>query len=239
MAVEVKETLINGRWRIKLPKHRAEREQWNLNKGGWEVERLAAIREHVRPGDQFIYCGNEEGDMSGLIASWGACMILIEPNVNVWPNSKLIWDVNNLKKPGACFVGFSSDVTDLKGTEVSYQDFPECANGEVISNHGFCELHLQSDVIPQITLDYLCDNYIICPNHISIDVEGSAFKILKGAEKTLRYFMPNLYISFHPEIKFNYYGLYLNDVRKWVKDLGYHERLLSYNHEAQFIYTRA
>lgn len=243
MAIELKEILINGRWMLILPKHRAERPEFSLCNGGWEVERMAAIREQIRRDDTVYYIGNELGDLSALICKWGANTILVEPNEMSWVSSKIIWDANNLPYPIACFQGFAANVNDLKGNGIVYDDFPPCANGELIEAHGFCELDKQADVIPQIKIDELFFNvskhFKHIPNHLCIDCEGSEFEILKGAENVLRSFHPTIFLSLHPEFLFNYYGVYSNDVRQWVKKLGYHERILAYSHELHLIYTKA
>src|SRR5882724_6033705 len=92
----VKPTLINGKWQLLLPKHRADRPEW---KTGWEVERLDALRASIEPGKLVFDVGAEEGDMSALYALWGAQVVLFEPNERVWPNIRAIWEANRLELP--------------------------------------------------------------------------------------------------------------------------------------------
>lgn len=54
MTVPMVETLINGRWSLKLPEHRALRPEWGHwqtvhgeHRFGWEPERLASMHEHL------------------------------------------------------------------------------------------------------------------------------------------------------------------------------------------------
>ena len=69
-----------------------------------------------------------------------------------------------------------------------------------------------------------------------MDVEGSEWEVLKGAEETLREYHPKLWVSIHPEFLFRIYGKYQYELRKWIKDLGYTEELLDYQHELHVFY---
>jgi hypothetical protein len=61
-------TLINGRWPLLLPDHRAARPSW----GWWEATRLAAMHHFIQPGDVVYDVGAEEGDFPCLFSTWGA-----------------------------------------------------------------------------------------------------------------------------------------------------------------------
>jgi hypothetical protein len=86
-------TIINGRWQLMLPEHRAARPEWPV----WEKERLAAMHDTIKPGDLVFDCGAEEGDFPALWASWGADVVMIEPNPRVWPNIRAIFHENELE----------------------------------------------------------------------------------------------------------------------------------------------
>lgn len=230
-------TNINGKYELYLPEHRAIRPEWNINNGGWEYERMESIHEHVRKKDVFYYIGAEEADLAGLICKWGAGMVLVEPNSKVWPNSKVIWEANQLQDPLACFVGFAANKTDLKGTNLTVYGFPECADGPVIGDHGFKELFAEADVIPQIKIDDIVAQTELVPDHISVDCEGSDWEVLKGAEQTLKEHKPKLWISIHPEFMFRMFNQYAYDFRNWIKDLGYNEKILDYKHELHCFYA--
>jgi FkbM family methyltransferase len=226
---------VNGQYDIILPKHRADRPEWYTEKG-WEKERIQNMRGRIDKGDVVLYVGNEEGDLSAIIASWGAKMILAEPNPKVWPNTKVIWEANNLEDPLACFVGFiSSQSTYYKNDEFVQNGFPACADGPVIGDHGFMELRNHN--APEITIDELSRIINHVPDHISIDTEGSEGLILRGAEKTILEHRPIIWLSGHPEFCREQYGEYLGDIRNWIKDRGYEETLLAYDHEVHLMYT--
>lgn len=65
--VPVREVLINGKWPLVLPEHRAQREEWAT---GWEPERLDSMYANLRPGMVLYDIGTEEGDLSALFAKW-------------------------------------------------------------------------------------------------------------------------------------------------------------------------
>jgi len=230
----MKKVVVNGRWEIELPIHRADREEWYTLEG-WEKKRLIHMNDQIKEGDVLYYIGAEEGDMCGLAASWGANLVMIEPNDKVWPNIRAIWNANHFNPPTACFTGFAANKTDLKDKKNLYiNEFPPEAMGDVIGDHGFKELAYESDVIPQVKIDDL--NLLPPPDIISIDVEGSEFEVLRGAEKTLKEYRPKIYLSLHPEFMFRMFGEYGYDLRNWIKDIGYKETLIDYQHEVHLYY---
>lgn len=224
--LHMKKVKINGEYEIILPEHRANRPEW-FSEMGWEKKRLQSMKEHLNDKDIMFYVGNEEGDMSALLAMWGVKLGLFEPNPKVWPNTKVIWEANKLPMPLFSFCGFASSQTTEGGM---YVGFPPSASGDVIGDHGFMEL--QNHNAPEIKIDDIG----IEPTAISIDVEGSEWEVLKGAKNTLRDHRPKIWLSIHPEFAFRIYGTYSNDLRKWIKDFGYTETILDYQHELHLFY---
>lgn len=238
--VEMVKCKLNGKFNIILPKHRADRPEWYTPQG-WEKPRLESIHRNTKKGDVVYYVGAEEGDMCALTAVWGADLVMFEPNPKVSPNIRVIWEANKLPMPIAYFEGFAANVTDLKpefveGNPLTIGAFPESAKGEVIGNHGFKELAYEFDVIPQIKIDDMVELTGKVPTMITMDVEGSEFEVLKGAEQTLRNHKPLIYLSLHPEFLWRMFEVYGYDVRHWIMDLGYEEKLLDYQHEVHFAY---
>lgn len=218
----MKDTLINGKWKIALPDHRAARPEWPH----WEEKRLAHMNKTINSGDIIYYVGAEEGDMCGLLAMWGAKLLMFEPNDKVMPNIKAIWEANELDMADRVYPGFASDKTTSTNL-IRIQDI----EGEVISDHGFRELKDPGD-LPQVMIDDLPP-----PQIISIDVEGSEGKVLRGAEQTLIKHHPKIYLSLHPEFLRDY-GEWGAELRRWVIDLGYKETLLDYPlHEVHLYYS--
>lgn len=218
-------TKINNKWDLYLPEHRAEKSDWLT----WEFERLESMSKNLNENDTIMYIGAEEGDMCALCALWGAKVIMIEPNDKVWPNIKLVWETNHLPDP-ECFVGFASDKTNIWNITIK-SGFPECADGEIITDHGFKTLKEYPE-IPQIKIDDI-DRDITA---ISIDVEGSEWRVINGAVETMKNKKPKIWLSGHPEFMYAQYGEYLADLREFIKSFGYKEELLAYKYEVHLYY---
>jgi FkbM family methyltransferase len=231
--------LVNGRWELLLPDHRAARPEWRIENGGWERERLDHMFSTTRPGDRVLYVGAEESDMCALLQTWGASVFLVEPNELVIPNAKAIWDANDLDSPAGFYVGFCGlEDSPHWAHGLHVDDWPECANGPVIGDHGFKELHDPGDR-PIVSIDTLVSESGWVPQTISMDIEGAEWPALRGAERTLREHRPRLYLSLHPEFVWRLYEVYAAEVRQWIKDLGYRETLLAYSHECHLVYEPA
>lgn len=190
------DTLINGRWRLLLPEHRAARPEW---KTGWERERLDSMHEHLadlvdravrrtyitgreqRP--VIIDVGVEEGDLTALYSSWGCDVVMVEPNPRVWPNIRAIWKANGLRMPLSGWVGFAGDhdtpldsdmcrswLDEHCRTDVgdAYDGWPSCAHGPVVGDHAF--LHAaQHPHVPTVKLDTLILDGSYLGGHITVD----------------------------------------------------------------------
>ena len=245
---EMVRTLLNGKWWMTLPEHRAARPEWYTSKG-WERLRLDAMSAAIRPGDVVVDVGAEEGDMSALCAKWAGLeggMILIEPNPRVWPNIKAIWDHNDDLAPVVdWFVGFASAETilDPPNDNVTYRagdrdGWPECAYGPVIGDHGFRHLAQEADATPQTTLDEI----IHTPGGptvdvVTMDIEGAEFEALKGAYSVLRNDRPIVFVSIHPAFLWDLYRTTPDEVHEWMHNLGYRGRLITIDHEEHWVYT--
>jgi len=225
----VKKFKINGEFEIKLPQHRID-----AYKGGWEVKRLKHMSENIGKGDVVYYVGAECGEMPALCQMWGAEVALFEPSEHFWSVIKQIWEANNLDDPLFFWSGFASNQDKLRNRSTLWQNI--AMEYDSSDNLGFRELHLEAENFPQIKLDSVSKNFKP-PTALSIDVEGSEFEVLKGAESILEKFKPKIWLSLHPEFLFDQWGIYANDVRNFLKDRGYKEFLIDYPpHEAHFYY---
>ena len=224
---------LNGKFDIILPKHRADRPEWYTEEG-WEKKRLEHMHETMMKMSFPVvyYVGTEEGDMAGLCALWGGDMVLFEPNDRVWTNIKAIWEANDLPDP-VFLTAFAANETYGEMPVRSLADI----EGEVIHDHGFKELRDPGD-IPRIKIDdmvFLPGAKI--PDLISLDVEGSEWEVLRGAEQTLRTYKPKIYLSLHPEFIHEQYNEWGAELRKWLTDMGYKETLIDYPlHEVHLFY---
>lgn len=241
-------TKINGKYDLYLPEHRAAREQWAIENGGWEVERIEEMVRLIKPHDIVFDIGTEEGDISALIAKYTGCdMVLFEPNDRVWPCIREIWNANGLKRPLNFFPGFLSSKTD-PNTVVSFVDSLNIPiAGQVIPDHGFKQLYENYPDVPQITMDDYCSIHKIYPTVITMDVEGSEFEVIRGAEKTLRERKPIIFMSVHPEFMFDSYRnegkwkemygerQHVVHMLRFISELGYTYRVIEWDyHECHF-----
>jgi FkbM family methyltransferase len=167
---------------------------------------------------------------------WGAEVVLFEPNPKVWSHFPATWTANNLSLPMVCIPGFASDkINDL--ARIYYNEWPPEVNDVIEAAHGFKELYLEGDTYGQITIDScVYDHGIKPPTAISLDVEGSEWRVLGGAEKVLREYKPKIWLSGHPEFMLQQWDESLYNLRQWIKGLGYTEIILDYQHEVHLYY---
>jgi FkbM family methyltransferase len=260
-------TTINDRWTLLLPEHRHARTEWPV----WEKERLAAMHDVIAPQTMreqlYRFCydaegpvvdppelprhvvfdiGAEEGDFPALWASWGADVVMVEPNPKVWPNIRAIFDANGLRdRVRGCHVGFAGDEwragswnpqpggNDDRPDDVCGDcGWPRCAHGPVIGDHGFLVLPERPEV-PVTTIDTLAADYGD-PTVITIDVEGAELTVLRGAHVTLKEARPVVFVSIHldlPWIDEKYPGDTEERVYAYMNGLGYVGTELAVDHE--------
>lgn len=224
------ETMVNGRWPLLLPEHRAARPEWPW----WEAGRLAAMHHHLGPGDVVYDVGSEEGDFPALFASWGCEVALIEPNPRVWPNIRAIFEANGLR-PLAWWVGFAAAETAMTerhdfGEWLSggATPWPRCAYGEIIGDHGFLTLWERPEV-PRLTLDLLAQ-VTKPPTAITIDVEGAELQVLLGARHLLATARPKVWVSVHPDFM-PQYGDEAGQLYALMESLDYERTFIATDHE--------
>ena len=236
--------LVNGRWWLTLPEHRAVRPHWLIENGGWETERLAAIHDAITPGMVVFDVGAEEGDFSALFTLWGAQVVLFEPNPRVFPNIRFIWEANNLPAPLGYFCGFACNQTNLKPKHIErifkqkdINGWPACAYGPVIGDHGFRNVCERPHDTPQTRIDDYVTRTGIIPELITMDVEGAELEVLRGAEQTLRDNRIPVFVSIHPAFIEEMYGDTEDDVHAFMESLGYEGEHLATDHEDHWVFT--
>jgi len=231
---EMIKTTINGKWDLLLPEHRAKRPEWLT---GWEPERLDAMYKFIKKDMIVLDIGAEEGDMPALFATWGAKVFMVEPNMRVWSNIRAIWEGNKLK-PLGWYVGFAGPKNkqyDEYTAKTARKDgWPLCAYDIVQAEHGFDHLAESAHWINQTKIDDLPIEKI---DVITIDVEGSEYEVVKGAERVLTEQHPELFISVHPEFMFHNHNDYEAHMHNYLHSLGYTKKWLAFDHEHHWQYS--
>jgi FkbM family methyltransferase len=231
-------TKINGKYELFLPVHRALRPQWDIKNGGWEVQRIEAMLQIIKSHDVVFDIGTEEGDISALIAKYTACdMVLVEPNEKVWPCIKAIWQANDLKEPLDFYSGFFAN--DDLATELSLlqKTWNGITTDDIIGDHGFSELHDTLNNIPRKRLDSYCRDTGIYPTVITMDVEGSEFEVIKGAENILRAIRPTIFMSVHGAFMYEHHKQHIGDMLKFLHDCGYKHSVIEMDyHELHVLF---
>ncbi len=219
-------TLINGKWELQLLEHRAARPEWPY----WEAHTLALAHHLIEPGTVVWDVGSEEGDFPTLFATWGAEVVLIEPNPNVWPQIKLHWEANTDKDPLGCVVGLASDETTFYTDYNARMDgiWPVVATGPINPEHGFRHIWEHKTVSPQFELD---DLRFPMPDLITMDIEGGELHALKGAETILREHHPDVLVSVHGVFLKELYDIDDTEVFDYMVECGYDYRIICHDHE--------
>lgn len=250
----MKEALINRRWSLLLPDHRAERGlvsehqpdrlMWDI----WENVRSADMYQRLRPGDLVFDVGTEEGDLSALYALWGCRLVLIEPNPLAWPCIRATFEANGLTgRIAATWVGFAGEDTHAHPPNPDgwfsavggYQQaapgeiWPPSASGPIVSDHGFLQLNERPDA-PRITLDDLWQRTGEAPRAVTIDTEGSELSVLRGARRLLTEARPTVWVSVHPQFEREQYGHEPEALLDFARSLGYEPVLLAIDHEHHY-----
>lgn len=227
--VDTQKTLINYKWELNLLPFRATLPIWSF----WEKERLAAMYTAIRPGDTIVDVGAEQGDMSALFLKWAGKdgrIVLIEPSPGFWPNIKATFEANNLVPYQAHQVLVSNAVESDWEPEPTL--YPAVAEGEVSDNVGFSHLTEKPD-IPVITIDSLNLDHI---DVITMDIEGSEYEALQGAEHIIMRDKPALFISIHPAFMYNGHGHTSDDLIHMLDKWGYDNTFLGYDHESHHMF---
>lgn len=245
-------TLLNGRWPLLLPSHRAYRREWTTPPY-WEPERLAAMADVIGPSDVVYDIGAEEADMTAIWALLGADVVAVEANYDVWPNIRAIFEANNLtERVHGWFVGFAGEELRDRpawdgehvsgearwGDEQAVRNWPSCAYRPLIGDHNFMNLNERPDC-PVITIDRLAELHGP-PTVITIDTEGSELTVLRGAYRTLKEHRPRVFVSVHqdhPWVDLAYPGDDGEALAAYMRSVGYYGKDLALDHELHQVWT--
>lgn len=230
----MKRVMINGRWPLNLPDHRAERESWPY----WEATRLAAMHHFIQPGDVMYDVGAEAGDFAALFTTWGARVVLIEPNPKAWPTIFATFKMNDLRPEASAVVMLSDEHVGFAGGfagGMHWNSFPDVARGPMVKAHGF--YHIGEHNEGWITTLDLFNHELPAPDVVTMDVEGGEGHVLRGASRLLGQHKTAWFVSLHPQFMRDLYDEDVMDIHALMKGHGYHGRFLCEDHEFHFVWT--
>lgn len=201
----------------------------------WETERLASMRERVRPGWTIYDCGAEEGDFTALyrhmVGPEGA-VVAVEPEPRYWPAIRRTWELNGFGDAPLCipaFVGDTSHWPELgdkfkqeheEAIRLLPDGWPACAYAAVIPDAGFRMLCERQEDTPVWRLDDLAR--LVQPDAIVLDVEGAEWHAMAGLQGVIDAGgTPLVWVSVHEENMLRAYGHSLGDLIRLAISWGY------------------
>jgi FkbM family methyltransferase len=242
---------INGKWPIILPDASADEWIGNMehHHNSWEMPRLLVLEKEIKgynkhPLEGYMespvvyYVGAYKGDMSALLASWGATVCNFEATPAFWSLIKETWDLNDLTPPEFNFAGLVSNKTTIEPPFHPLRGWPkEIETPYFEGKVGFSHLAESAGVLPEITLDDFWRFTDLKPDIITMDIEGSELEAMKGAINIIKEVHPTLLLSVHPEFMFHNHGTYERELHDLLRDNGYeYWEWLDYDHEHHWLY---
>ncbi len=189
----------------------------------WEKERIASMEKHLRKGEILFDVGSEQGWLNLAYAEMVGPenMVLIEPT-------------NYDKSPLHFYDGlFSNKTTDDRTTSPHFARWwPQASTGDLIDRNKYQYIHENTENVPEMKIDDYVESTGVVPDAITMDTEGSELLILKGAEKTLEEYHPQLFISVHDDLAERDYGVKPGETIDYLKSLGYQDEWLATDHES-------
>lgn len=182
---------------------------------------ISVLREYLKKGDTFVDIGANHGSFSlvasRLVGSTGK-VIAIEPQPDLANLIKKSMLANNT----SLFEVHQFACSDSNGTENFY--IPKSTSGSAGLFKGFSSISA-ADVIT-VTLkkfDIIAEHIDFNGNvFFKLDIEGSEFKFLKGAESTIRHLKPYIMMEINPSF-FKATGSHFEEMIRFLEMLGYSE----------------
>lgn len=201
---------------------------WNVFKD-WEKERTESMQKHLKKTDVLYDIGAEMGWLSVVYARFVNTLVCIEPLNDFIGNIVALFLSNNQELP-LIYNGFFGDFTNEYGLIKTMNEVKKYHY--IIDKSEYPQLAQDS---PCITLDKYVQITGIVPTALTIDVEGAEFKVIKGAEKTIKKYRPKIWVSEHDEMA-NKYGDKVDSVFKFLDSVGYKRNVLAVDHERHVYY---
>lgn len=163
----------------------------------YEVERLASMEAHLRPGDVLFDIGAESGWLSAIYAQFVGAenMCLFEPSAPQWPNIQATWQANGLPNPLTTLCGFVSDSGEARPMRRAWP--AEAIGSVLLEEMKFRSLIDSPAEYPRVSIDAFVRMTGIVPRAIAMDIEGAELRALQGAREVLKQHRPFVWVSIH------------------------------------------
>lgn len=263
MSVEV---LVNDRWSLRVPEHRAG--HWQRNPT-WEPERLESMAANLKPGMVVYDLGAEQGDLSALFARWvrevrykGAEMVARDGagrEVNRWhePDRVEIDDSGGivLVEPAPWYwptIRATFEANDLPTPIATFAGFvsDESRPGpgrQAVWAPSAWPLEAQGEPTGREGFRHVRDggqaltiddvaSFSVPPDAITMDIEGAEILAIRGAQRTLAEHRPLVWVSVHAEAMFHDHGVYQAEFHSMFHRHGYEKCFLGFDHEWHVLY---
>lgn len=164
----------------------------------YEPETFAGLKRAVCPGIALLDVGCSYGvtaTLAGLLMSRSGTIYAFDGNQAVFPYARLLASRNGVQVTwNWSLVGETSSVEG-----VPFYVVPGFASVASTRNPGIVSYHRDASCqsVPMISVDDYCKTNALRPGCIKIDVEGSEFAVLLGAQGVLRTVRPSLVIETH------------------------------------------
>jgi FkbM family methyltransferase len=192
--------------------------RWEFAK---ETPTFEAIRPLIRPGDVVLDIGANFGLYSLPTSRWigeNGRLYAFEP---LNGNTALLhrnFRLNSILNATIVSAAVSNDRAKTLKFFCDNTNVSLTASLNVPDSANFIE-------VDNVRLDDWCQGNGIHPSFIKIDVEGAEMEVLRGAEITLRTYMPNILMEVHG-FALPHFSSSVGELRSWIQNLGYHETVI-------------
>lgn len=207
----------------------------------WENERITSMLNNITAEDVVYDIGAERGDITALLRkTTNASIVPIEASQKMWPHIKKVYDLNGLDTPDlsvTALLGARNNNLD-NDTVLNVLTWPPQVDEIRTSEPGFVHLNEGDGYLPQITVGTVWKSTNVIPTVLNVDVEGAEYEVLSGAANILQNTNMKVWVSIHPEFMFHRYGHYTGELCEMMKRFGYSYKILAFDHEFHFYFTK-
>ena len=161
--------------------------------GSWEPEATQAITSTVKQGMTVIDIGAHIGYYTLLFAKCVGAkgrVFSFEPHPGNFEMLRKNVQLNHLTQVQTLDQAVFSRAGEI--TISVPDDQPNSGNGSVCLDKGVRQFRVHA-----VSLDAFCEEYLIRPDVLKMDVEGAEYEVLRGAQRVIAQFRPKMLIELH------------------------------------------